>query len=108
MDEVFEEMVEEESLEEPLDGEEDDPVEAAKPDGEVSTSTVVFRLNGAPLELPVKEDQSPYYLMDLIQYSGIDLEHPRGVVKLMVNGMPGMFQQALRAVDTVRIEEEKR
>ena len=46
--------------------------------------------------------------MDLIQYSGIDLEHPRGVVKLMVNGMPGMFQQALRAGDTVRIEEEKR
>ncbi len=108
LDEVFEEMVEEESLEEALDGEEDDPAEAAKPDGEVSTSTVVFRLNGAPLELPVKEDKSPYYLMDLIQYSGIDLEHPRGVVKLMVNGMPGMFQQALRAGDTVRIEEEKR
>ncbi len=113
LNKVFEETAEEEdgeakSLEEPLDGAEDDPAEAGEPDGEVSTSTVVFRLNGAPLELPAKEDKSPYYLMDLIQYSGIDLEHPRGVVKLMVNGMPGMFQQALRAGDTVRIEEEKR
>lgn len=67
---------------------------------------ITFRLNGTPLSLPRKEDGSPYYLMDLIQYSGIDLDHPRGTVRLLVNGMPGMFQQALREGDRVDIEEE--
>lgn len=46
--------------------------------------------------------------MDMIQYSGIDLEHPKGVVKLTVNGAPGMFRQALAQGDTIVIEEEKR
>ena len=70
--------------------------------------TVTFQLNGAPLELPRREDDRPYYLMDLIQYSGIDLEHPKGVVKLTVNGVPAMFRQALVQGDTVYIGEEKR
>ena len=74
----------------------------------VLKSTVVFRLNGSNIELPKKEDGRPYYLMDMIQYSGIDLEHPKGVVKLTVNGAPGMFRQALAQGDTIVIEEEKR
>lgn len=74
----------------------------------VLNSTVVFRLNGSNIELPKKEDGRPYYLMDMIQYSGIDLEHPKGVVKLTVNGAPGMFRQALAQGDTIVIEEEKR
>ncbi len=82
--------------------------EVQEPEAAAGKKTVVFRLNGASIELPGKEDGSPYYLMDMIQYSGIDLEHPRGVVKLMVNGAPGMFQQALREGDVVCIEEEKR
>ncbi len=69
---------------------------------------VSFRLNGTFLDLPKKEEGHPYYLMDLIQYSGINLERPRGVVKLTVNGIPGMFQQALSDGDEIRIEEEKR
>lgn len=69
---------------------------------------VSFRLNGTFLDLPKKEEGRPYYLMDLIQYSGINLERPRGVVKLTVNGIPGMFQQALSDGDEIRIEEEKR
>jgi len=77
-------------------------------DTQILKSTVVFQLNGSPIELPVKEDGRPYYLMDMIQYSGIDLERPRGVVKLTVNGAPGMFQQALKEGDVVCIEEEKR
>ena len=82
--------------------------EVQEPMAAAGKRTVMFRLNGASIELPGKEDGSPYYLMDMIQYSGIDLEHPRGVVKLMVNGAPGMFQQALREGDVVCIEEEKR
>lgn len=71
-----------------------------------STPKLLFYLNGAPLRLPPKEDGSPYYLMDMIQYSGIDLKNPRGVVKLSVNGSPSMFRQELKAGDQIRIEEE--
>ncbi len=68
--------------------------------------TFRFHLNGSPLTLPRKEDGSPYYLMDLIEYSGIDLTQPKGNVRLSVNGAPGIFQQALRQGDNVTIEEE--
>lgn len=67
---------------------------------------ILFYLNDAPFRLPPKKDGSPYYLMDMIQYSGIDLKHPRGVVKLTVNGSVGMFQQELKAGDRIHIQEE--
>lgn len=67
---------------------------------------IVFRLNGASLPLPVKDDGQPYYLMDMLEYSGIDLKNPKGTVKLSVNGAPGMFQQALKAGDVIDIREE--
>ena len=70
--------------------------------------TVVFQLNGSPLRLPKKEDGRPYYLMDLIQYSGIDLDHPKGTVTLKVNGESGRFQQVLRPGDIIEIGEEER
>ena len=44
--------------------------------------------------------------MDMIQYSGIDLKHPKGTVTLAVNGFPGTFTQALKEGDQIRIEEE--
>lgn len=68
--------------------------------------TLLFYLNDSPLSLSPKEDGSPYYLMDMIQYSGIDLKHPKGTVKLAVNGFPGAFTQALKEGDQIRIEEE--
>ena len=67
---------------------------------------ILFYLNDAPLRLPPKKDGSCYYLMDLLQYSGIDLKNPRGVVKLSVNGFSSMFRQELKAGDQIRIEEE--
>lgn len=67
---------------------------------------LLFYLNNAPLYLPEKEDKTPYYLMDMIQYSGIDLKHPKGTVTLAVNGFPGTFTQALKEGDQIRIEEE--
>ncbi len=66
---------------------------------------VSFHLNGAPLLLPKKSDGRPYYLMDLIQYSGIDLEKPRGTVELQVNGAQGRFQQVLKEGDVILIRE---
>ena len=80
------------------------PTDAPTPS--VPQTPVTFHLNGSVLQLPPKEDGSPYYLMDLIQYSGIDLRQPKGRVKLTVNGNTGKFQQKLGEGDTVCIEEE--
>lgn len=67
-----------------------------------------FQLNENILRLPRKEDGRPYYLMDLIEYSGIDLEHPKGVVTFSVNGEDGRFQQVLREGDVINIVEMQR
>ncbi len=69
--------------------------------------TILFQLNGSPIRLPRKKDGSPYYLMDMIEHSGIDLKNPKGNVVLSVNGVPGTFQQRLSAGDIIRIEEEE-
>lgn len=80
--------------------------EPAAPTAPRPRQEFLFQLNGAPLRLPKKPDGSPYYLMDLIEYSGIDLKQPKGRVKLTVNNRTGMFQQALSQGDVIYIEEE--
>ena len=60
-------------------------------------------LNGEPLVLPKKDDGSPYYLMDLLEYSGIDFEHLDRPVRLEVNGVERGFQHALKEQDSVTI-----
>ena len=60
-------------------------------------------LNGEALVLPRKEDGSPYYLMDLLEYSGIDFEHLDRPVRLEVNGVERGFQHALKEQDSVTI-----
>lgn len=60
-------------------------------------------LNGDPLVLPRKEDGAPYYLMDLLEYSGIDFEHLDRAVRLEVNGVERGFQHALKEQDSVTI-----
>ncbi len=67
---------------------------------------ITFYLNDAPLRLPPKEDGSPYYLTDMIQYSGLDLQNITGKVSLLVNGREGRFQQSLKNGDTIYIKEE--
>lgn len=69
--------------------------------------SILFQLNGSPLRLPRKENGGSYYLMDLLQYSGINLNNPKGTIELIVNGEPGMFQQKLREGDSITIEEKK-
>ncbi len=70
------------------------------------TGTILFYLNDAPLRLPLKKDGDSYYLMDMIEYSGIDLKQPKGRVTLSVNGQPGTFMQKLHERDIIRIVEE--
>ena len=67
---------------------------------------ILFHLNDKPLRLPRKENGQPYYLMDMIEYSGIDLKNPKGKIRLSVNGDSAMFQQPLFQGDMIRIEEE--
>jgi len=65
--------------------------------------TLKITLNNAPLTLPPKEDGGPYYLMDLLQYSGIDFDHLDSAVRLEVNGVERGFQHELKEQDTVTI-----
>ena len=81
----------------------DGPVSAPAPE---PLPPITFYLNGSPIRLPRKTSGDPYYLMDMIQYSGIDLKNPKGTVQLSVNGAPGIFQQTLRAGDHIVIKEE--
>ncbi len=89
-------------------------LEAAAPVSQREEKTAVsaqppevhFHLNGMPITLPRKADGTSYFLMDMIQYSGIDLKQPKGRIVLTVNGMQGLFQQELRDGDNIRIEEE--
>ncbi len=82
--------------------------ETAEADAQdIMEEKLYFSLNGSSLYLPKKADGRPYYLMDLIQYSGIDLNAPKGRVRLQVNGEEGRFQQVLREGDIVLIREEE-
>ena len=69
----------------------------------VRSGEVRITLNGDPLTLPAKEGRAPYYLMDLLEYSGIDFEHLDRNVRLEVNGVEQGFQYALKEQDSVSI-----
>ena len=60
-------------------------------------------LNGETVILFGKPNAEPYYLMDLLKYSGINLDHPDKVVEMTVNGQPGLFSQKIREGDSVVI-----
>ncbi len=64
---------------------------------------VRFLLNGRPLTLPEKENGQPYYLMDLLEHSGLDFDHLEGPVHLAVNGVESGFRQSLKSGDDVQI-----
>lgn len=64
-------------------------------------------LNGSPLHLPLKEDNIPYYLMDMLQYSKLDFDNIKGNVILTVNGISGSFQQVLHNGDEIAIYESQ-
>lgn len=67
---------------------------------------IQIELNGRPLPLPGKADGTPYYLMDLLERSGIDFKHAERPVRLTVNGADCTFQQRLNDGDRVEIQYE--
>lgn len=60
-------------------------------------------LNDLPMTLAEKENGLPYYLMDLLQYSGIDFDHLNRPVRLEVNGQECGFRYVLQENDIVVI-----
>lgn len=60
-------------------------------------------LNGEPLVLPGKADGGPYFLMDLLDRSGIDFDTLDVPLVLQVNGGDCPFTQELRNNDQVTI-----
>ena len=60
-------------------------------------------LNGKPLELTAKEEGGPYYLLDLLDRSGIDFDHLERDVELQINGVEANFTQELHQRDVVVI-----
>lgn len=68
---------------------------------------LMLYLNDRTLILPPKTDGQPYYLMDMVEYSGLDLEKVAAPVVLEVNGVSGSFQQELKTGDSVRIYEQR-
>lgn len=65
--------------------------------------SVQFILNHQTITLSKKTDGSPFYLMDMLELSGIDLEHPTGDVILRVNGTDSSFLQELTPGDHLEI-----
>ena len=63
-------------------------------------------LNGSALILPGKPDGTPYYLMDLLDRSGIDFETLNCPVELWVNGEAGAVSQELKNNDQVIIRRQ--
>lgn len=76
---------------------------SAQPSENFESGEIRFILNGEKLKLPSKPDHMPYYLMDLLEYSGLDFEHLEQPVTLKVNGEDAMFQQIIQNGDTVDI-----
>lgn len=60
-------------------------------------------LNDTEMSLPGKPSGEPYYLMDMLEFSGIDFEHLDKAVELCVNGAEGQFSQVLADNDIVTI-----
>ncbi len=62
--------------------------------------------NEEPFFLPEKESGESYYLMDLLEYSGIDFKNLNRRVRMEVNGQECGFQTALAQGDYVTIRLE--
>lgn len=88
----------------PLPAAEAPPSAAAEPAKPVQRQREVqLILNGTPLVLPEKDSGQPYYLMDLLERSGLDFDHLEGPVRLTVNGAESGFSQSVRSGDVVTI-----
>lgn len=68
-----------------------------------SPAALQIQLNGGMLRLPPKPQGGDYYLMDVLEYSGLDFDNLEKPVELLVNGQEGQFTQVLKNRDDVVI-----
>lgn len=80
------------------------PLRSREPEQLTFGRGLTVMLNGEPLRLEPKSEGGEFYLMDLLEYSGLDFEHLDKPVDLLVNGVEGRFSQVLRANDQVTIQ----
>ena len=73
------------------------------PKPRVRKREVEIFLNGKPIVLPPKENDQPYYVMDLLERSGVDFETLDGPVHLAVNGTECGFSHAVKDRDSITI-----
>ena len=64
---------------------------------------ISLTMNDTPISLPGKPSGEPYYLMDMLEFSGLDFDHLAKPVELRINGEPGQFSQPLTDGDVVEI-----
>lgn len=69
---------------------------------------ITIQFNGETRSFPPKADREPYYLMNLLKYADISLDHPDGDVVLLINGIPGSFLDVIHSNDQVNIFCRKR
>lgn len=65
-----------------------------------------FVLNGETLLLSAKPGNAPYYLMDLLDRTGLDFDRLDRPVILQVNGENSAFMRILKDDDDILIREE--
>ena len=95
----------------PLPEEKAEPVSEEPPQPEspkpvkprIRKREVEILLNGKPVVLPPKENGQPYYMMDLLERSGVDFEKLDGPVRLAVNGVECGFSQVVKDRDAITI-----
>lgn len=63
----------------------------------------IFTLNGKTLRFKEKPSQSPYYMMDMLIYTDLDLSNPEGDIQMKVNGEDSGFQRELKNGDNITI-----
>lgn len=83
-----------------------EPVPPPKRETPPAQPYISLFLNGQPIKLAPKADGSPYYVMDLLERSGMDFENIQRPVSLRLNGGECLFQQVLKAGDRVEIGYE--
>ena len=71
-------------------------------------SGIMVELNDKMLRLANKPDGEPYYLMDLLEYAGLDFNNLENPVELSVNGEEGQFSQTLHDQDIISIRSIER
>lgn len=83
------------------------PERAPSPPEPSSRPECSIILNGRPVKLEAKPDGAPYYVMDLLERTGIDFKHVERPVTLRVNGADCVFQQVVQDGDRVDIGYEE-